>query len=397
MDIELAVEPVDQKEDLGTNADGKTEQGEEEKAVESPEMEPVKPKEEVWLDSNEFLILLKETAFRMPLSFLNRLFSEFGYDFHLHRNHFLSVEDCWEALHDAQACDEVDRQLIQYLELILITTPDVTRLADLRSSHVLPISPEHANAVSFNRLIDRDTRVLRLRAEMLKLFNQAMVQSYPLVDFNGRGVIAALLSKHRHLLLSAGKLDFFYDILERTSVEGNQPTVNLNRVKIASGKSKLESKLQIDPLKSSDAASSATSVPSPAKNGDHDVEAILKDSDDWMVKNTIFGVAYAQLAKTDPQLYRQRKPTGHNPHYSINILFQGENVEGNAASYKAYFLTVRNWRPLSPVLHRCGERASGLPPLHATPHALPKLPQRHGSRAGSVCHQVCLKESAAFR
>jgi hypothetical protein len=342
-------------EEAKEGPDGKAAEKEKEKASESIEKasadvvgsEPnAQARAEAWLDLSECLLLVRETAHRVPLSTLNLLFTEFGYDFRLHRNHYLSLEACWTALEDpAISFREIDRQLVQYLEHILSSTPDMARISDLRPTHVLPITPEHAHATSFARLIGRDTRLLRLRAELLKLFNTAMVQSLPLVDFNGRGVVSSLLSANRHLLLSAGKLDYFYDILDRTAVEGNQPTVNLNRVKIAAGKSKLESRLQTNDggglRSSSDSAAghaganlatnaSKLTASSASQGMDQDVGALLKNTDDWVAKNTIFGAAYAQLtpSKTDAQLYRQKKPTGHNPHYSINILFQGENVEG---------------------------------------------------------------------
>jgi hypothetical protein len=54
----------------------------------------------------------------------------------------------------------------------------------------------------------------------------------------------------------------------------------------------------------------------------------IKDTYSHLLNNTAFGSAYKQLKNVNPVIFRQKKPPGNNPHYSLNILFEGEHVEG---------------------------------------------------------------------
>lgn len=50
-------------------------------------------------------------------------------------------------------------------------------------------------------------------------------------------------------------------------------------------------------------------------------------TEEWYFKNTAFGVAFSQLRKVNPSVYRQLKPASpSNPHYSILLNFEGNTL-----------------------------------------------------------------------
>jgi len=69
-----------------------------------------------------------------------------------------------------------------------------------------------------------------------------------------------------------------------------------------------------------------------------DPRAIL--SDEQIQKDTAFGIAFTQLQKADPSLFRQKKPQGGEPHFSLLIQFKGEHVEGEGGPYRQFFTDI---------------------------------------------------------
>jgi len=91
--------------------------------------------------------------------------------------------------------------------------------------------------------------------------------------------------------------------LEKTSVQGNQPTVNIDRLKLAAKKEK-------------------------------------ETKTDSIINHTMFGIAFQQLKNVDATFLRQKKPGGAEPHFSIRINFRGENVQGEGGPYRQFFTDV---------------------------------------------------------
>lgn len=68
-----------------------------------------------------------------------------------------------------------------------------------------------------------------------------------------------------------------------------------------------------------------------------------------------------QLRGVDRALLRQRKPPGTEPHFSLKVVFQGENVEGQGGPYRQFFTDVVNeLRDRLPLLIPCPNAQSGV-------------------------------------
>ena len=75
----------------------------------------------------------------------------------------------------------------------------------------------------------------------------------------------------------------------------------------------------------------------------------------FILKNTAFGTAFAQLRRVEPRQFRQKRPPGSEPHFSLLIDFKGEHVAGEGGPYRQFFTDVaRELRtPHVPLLVPC--------------------------------------------
>lgn len=72
------------------------------------------------------------------------------------------------------------------------------------------------------------------------------------------------------------------------------------------------------------------------------------------MKNTTFGIAFSQLKHVDPTLFKQKKPSGAEPHLAIKIDFKGEHVEGEGGPYRQFFTDVsKELKEVLPLLIPC--------------------------------------------
>jgi len=151
---------------------------------------------------------------------------------------------------------------------------------------------------------------IAFRAALYRQLNKLAETVLPLTDLgklhasspssNERSLSSSLLLV-RGLLWSTVKAAFLREVYELTSTNARQPTVTLERLKLADRRSQ-----------SREAA------------GD--------------LQNTLFGSAWQQLQQVPAwQLRRRRPKAGSEPHFCFRVQFRGENVEGEGGPYRQFF------------------------------------------------------------
>lgn len=123
-------------------------------------------------------------------------------------------------------------QLLNYTEAIFSdVAQDISLPLDLNASHVLPLKKNNQSyEQTYSFLVNADTRLLRLRFEMLKQFNVLIRAYIGYINLDGRCLVSSNLFQHRHLIYHTIKMEAFYNILDSTSaIEGKQPTAKINR------------------------------------------------------------------------------------------------------------------------------------------------------------------------
>ena len=174
-----------------------------------------------------------------------------------------------------------------------------------------------ARDVQTNALLRNfSTADLRLRFKLLVQFNNMLSSTFKYISLSParfRDSLGSLLAGSRSAIFRQVKMSWTFDVLNATAVEGNQPTIMIERLRLASRQEQSDTN-----------ALTAGGV------------AGIEDA----VKNTAFGLAMQQLRGVDRALLRQRKPPGTEPHYSLKIVFQGENVEGLGGPYRQFFSDV---------------------------------------------------------
>ncbi len=125
------------------------------------------------------------------------------------------------------------------------------------------------------------------------------------------------------------------EVLSATAVEGSQPSVVIERLRLAANNE------QADAIAAAAVAASACGT-----------ESVTHTQS--LVHSTAFGLAMQQLRHVDRALLRQKKPPGTEPHFSLKIVFQGENVEGQGGPYRQFFTDVSNELKVCLSLFFCG-------------------------------------------
>eukprot|EP01122_Echinamoeba_exundans_P001572 TRINITY_DN115_c0_g1_i2.p1 TRINITY_DN115_c0_g1~~TRINITY_DN115_c0_g1_i2.p1 ORF type:complete len:3572 (-),score=989.42 TRINITY_DN115_c0_g1_i2:58-10773(-) len=258
-----------------------------------------------------------------PLSTWNELIN-LGYDLRLNLNSFSDVKDAVRAItRDKRLLHlSMDEELVRYAEQ-LYAECELTSPIQLTTAHINPLRPESHMAQLYPKWARMPLPTMRLRFEILRQLNSRVQQALPLIDLGGAGLLPQLVSRSRAVLFHAVKMQFFYEILDKTSVQGSQPTVEIDRLRLASRKE------GADP-------------------------AQLYGTEDALLKNTAFGIAFRQLRQTDSALFRQKKPPGTEPHFSLKVDFKGEHVEGEGGPYRQFFTDVsKELTKVLPLLIPC--------------------------------------------
>jgi len=264
-----------------------------------------------------FLDIYTKQCLEAPLDTWNEL-SKLGYDLNLNWNCFPSV--AWAIDSQANAWNaEADYALIQYVESIY-NDCDVTSPVQLSTSHIGPL--ERTSSLAFRALLSIPLPAIRLRFELLRNFNSELFSILSLINFcrTDRGSLSYLLSLNRERLFHGCKMEFLYDILDKTSIQGSPPTVVIDRLKLAARKDRKEDVLF--------SASVSSMVPM-AFN-----ESSMDGGD------TMFAIAFQQLRTIPASQLRQKKPGGTEPHFGIRIVFKGEDVQGEGGPYRQFFTDI---------------------------------------------------------
>jgi hypothetical protein len=253
--------------------------------------------------------------------------SKLGYDLHLHRSFLPHQKDALASiLYDprfgAGHHISIDEDIARYAEQ-LYGDCELTSPIQLSPAHLAPISQTSHLAQMYPSLARLPLSTLRLRFELLRQINTKLPSVLGLINLGGSGTVAQHVAGSRGIVFHAVKMQFFYDILDKTSVQVAQPTVSIDRLKLAARKE------DTDPRE-------------------------LYATEEGQLKNTAFGIAYNQLRHTDPTMFRQKKPPGTEPHFSIKVDFKGEHVEGEGGPYRQFFTDVsKELTKVLPLLLPC--------------------------------------------
>lgn len=220
-----------------------------------------------------------------------------GYDLHLTRTAFRSevaVLNALNALNASPDVRHVDEALVAYVH----TLAQRVRVASPSALSVTQIGPlDEADAPAHRALVGVDVRVVRLRFEILRALNDAVSTSLPLLALGSASPLARRVVACRTLLFHEAKMRFLNTVLDATSVQAPAPTVTLNRLALASH------------ARTSERAS-------------------------------VLVAAASQLRRVEPRLFRQRRPPGSEPHFSLLVDFEGEHVAGEGGPYRQFFTDV---------------------------------------------------------
>jgi len=75
----------------------------------------------------------------------------------------------------------------------------------------------------------------------------------------------------------------------------------------------------------------------------------------------MFGIAFQQLKNSNPINLRQKKPGGTEPHFSLKIVFKGENVQGEGGPYRQFYTDVsKELQGILPLFIPCPNAQQGL-------------------------------------
>eukprot|EP01126_Amoeba_proteus_P004373 TRINITY_DN11460_c0_g1_i1.p1 TRINITY_DN11460_c0_g1~~TRINITY_DN11460_c0_g1_i1.p1 ORF type:complete len:555 (-),score=115.25 TRINITY_DN11460_c0_g1_i1:80-1744(-) len=222
----------------------------------------------------------------------------------MQKNHHATFKEAMEAIYPKEKPLDVrrlDQELVKVADSIFSNVPELKTPLLVQASQILPLT--HPLELSHV-----DCCLLRLRFEIIKQFNQKLLKALPMISLEGRDILSKYLFYCRSLMFHSVKMEFFYSILDRTSTDVPQPKIAINRLQMA------------DKIDKRDATKDVTI--------------------DWLLENTAFGVAFSQLRHTNPEGFRQKRPSGTDPHFSLLVDFPGEHVEGEAGPYRQFFTDV---------------------------------------------------------
>jgi len=279
-----------------------------------------------------FLDLYFRQSVEAPLDTWEEL-TRLGYDLDLNRTTYLTLEDAVDSQKGWNLA--LDFQIAEMVEM-LYTDCELSSPLQLTSSLIKPMT-DNKNATALSLLASVPTPALRLRFELIKALNSDLVNVLPLINLerlHSRS-LARILSNMRGVIFHSTKMSFIYEILDKMSVQGSQPSVNIDRLKVAAKKEKAEN--------------------SPT-NG-----AQSNTIDSAILTQTMFGIAFQQLKNTNPLYLRQKKPGGAEPHFGIKIVFKGEHVQGEGGPYRQFFTDVgKELQGTLPLLIPCPNASQGL-------------------------------------
>lgn len=264
-----------------------------------------------------------------------------GFDWNLRWSSFPVLEEAVESI--LAWTPARDAEFVQVLEDICA---EVAVRGPMQLNPVL-IHNERRGLDTNPLLRSFSTADLRLRFALLVKFNTFLTGTLKYICFDRARFpdsLSSILASCRSAVFRQVKMQWTFDVLGATGVEGNQPSVVIERLRLASKNDQ------------SDVTTSTMGGPAGVGGAGDDPK-----NTSLLMQNTAFGVALQQLRGIDRALLRQRKPPGTEPHFSLKIVFQGENVEGQGGPYRQFFTDVVNeLRSKLPLLIPCPNAQNGV-------------------------------------
>ena len=259
------------------------------------------PTQERALTLKGFLDLYTKQCIEAPLDTWQEL-EKLGFDFNLLPNSYLTIENAYNTL--VHWNNDQDIELLNYVEQ-LYSECEVSSPLQLIMDQIIP----HEQSISYPLLAKLPLPSIRFRFEVIKQFNLLLSQVFSLINFDRQEssyTLGSMIIQLKNIIFHSVKMEFFFTVLDKTSFTGNQPTVNIDRLKLA------------------------------AKKDKKSIESLSISN----LSHTMFGIAFNQLQNISSVQLRQKKPPGAEPHFAIKIVFKGENVQGDGGPYRQFFTDV---------------------------------------------------------
>jgi len=219
----------------------------------------------------------------------------------------------------------------------------LSALADRQSVSPLVVSARFPVPVSLrlDRLLKLEKHVLESEARNLQRLNTLLYNCLSVIDLSASSLespwcLGSQLRRCRRLIFKRTKLTFVDRVLAATSMPYPQcPTVRINRI-MASDTLGIDASKKTIPFsrssKSGFGANGKQSARERLRQRLYDIHT--------SISSTIFGQTYKQLKDVSPNRLRPAQPRGTAPHVALNIVFEGEQVLGQAGPYRAFFSDI---------------------------------------------------------
>lgn len=257
----------------------------------------------------------------------------------------VEAEDVKAKAHDQKAAERRSAVCLSSAEYAALARY-LQRVAEMDNASPLRMGVRHDEAV-LSQMPAEDRAILaRINPDVLvqqgahiQSLSHVFEQCATKIDLSAFAVRAPWTLGHQLLrckdvLLTSVKMRVVDSVIAATASSGRDiPTVRINRI-IASD--------QIDPSRGAQAQMPAAASPN-ARSGPaatrEDARKQLSDVHS-LAGDTIFGQAFRQIGSVAASRLRPPQPRGASPHVSINVIFEGEHVLGQAGPYRAFFSDI---------------------------------------------------------
>jgi other hect domain ubiquitin protein ligase E3 len=170
----------------------------------------------------------------------------------------------------------------------------------------------------------------QLTAHSSPNFAVSFLDLIPLQAAASPGSLAGQLASIRDLIFNETKMDFLQHVLDATGTVHEQPSVTIEGAVVKLQKQEESFRPERSPSTPNLSLLLANAV---------EAEFVLPE-DDPMFSSSTFGIAFRQLSKCKAASFRQKRPSGTDPHFSLRVIFKGEHVEGEGGPYRQFFTDI---------------------------------------------------------